>query len=635
MRRNLPLPYLILLIPFLFVACTQHKYAHKERLKDVETQTDTLLQKAEEYMYKAQPDSSIYFLDSAEYGIATQKDCPEIRSLQARMKGLRAQLQHFRRQDSPLTIDLYHQAINLWSQSNKPEGMVYAWANLGDVHSAMNDLSEAVTCYRKALVLADSFGLPIAQRISIQVGLGHIYTSLHDWDAAKKCYEKTEQHFDQLSSPIQAYFLNNYGNYYYYRDEYKQALSMFLRLETLYQHQSPIDQYGLAGCRLNMADIYLNLNDTARAATCLSIAKKEFEKLGDPSAQYYCHTIAIGLALKRNNWAEVQRILAEEPENQNVDFNLRNIRSKYLRQYYSITGQWREAYDISEKERHTNDSLRHNQEMLRTVAILEEIKRDTLRLHQQMTIAQKDLALSHTKNLVTVAVATTILIGLLFVVWILRTRHREAKNQMSLLQLRLTNLRNRISPHFIFNILSDKIVHSDNAQADQLTRLSVLLRAGIDLAGKAEVSLTEELQFLHDYVETERYKLRDDFLFHTNIAPNVHTDTLRLPSMLVQILVENAIRHGLRGLERQQILTLNISQTQNNTIRISVEDNGRGYDARTQSNPHRKTGLTIVTQTILIYNAQHKHKMHFDIHNTTDTEGHITGCQSTLIIPAT
>lgn len=584
-------------------------------------------------MYQAQPDSALYWLDSAEHNITTQKDCPEIRCLLARAKGARAQLQHFRRQDSPLTIDLYHQAIALWSSSNKPEGMVYALANLGDVHSAMNDLSEAVKCYRQALVLADSFGLPTAQSVSIQVGLGHIYTSLHDWKAAQHCYEKTEQHFAQLTPPIQAYFLNNYGNYYYYRGDYNQALSMFLRLDTLYHHQSPIDLSGLAGCRLNMADIYLNLNDTARAAACLRMAQAQFEKLGDPSALYYCRTISIGLAIKQNNLAEVQRILASEPEGQNVDFNLRNIRSKYLRQYYSVTGQWREAYDISEKERHINDSLRHNQEMLRTVAVMEEIKRDTLRLHQQMAIAQKDLALSHTQNLVTAAVATAILLGLLFVVWVLRTRHRETQNQMNLMQLRLTNLRNRISPHFIFNILSDKIVHSDDAQADQLTRLSVLLRSGLNLAGKAEVSLTEELQFIHDYVEAERYKLRDDFQFNLHIAPDVHTDTLRLPSMLVQILVENAIRHGLRGLDRQQMLTLRITPSQTNAIRISVEDNGRGFDARTQSSHHRKTGLTIVTQTILIHNAQHKHKMHFDIHNTTDADGHVTGCQATLIIP--
>lgn len=635
MKRDLPFPLLLLLISLLFVGCTEPNKTYQKRIANFEAKTDTLLRRAEVYMYQAQPDPALFWLDSAEHNITTQEDCPEIRSLQARIKGARAQLQHFRRQDSPLTIDLYHQAIDLWSRSSKPEGMVYALANLGDVHSAMNDLSEAVTCYRQALVLADSFGLPTAQRISIQVGLGHIYTSLHDWDAAKNCYEKTEQHFAQLSPHIQAYFLNNYGNYYYYRGEYTQALSIFLRLDTLYHHQSPIDQYGLAGCRLNMADIYLNLNDTARAATCLRIAQVEFEKLGDPSALYYCHTIAIGLALKQNNLAEVRRILAEEPQDQNVDFNLRNIRSKYLRQYYSLTGQWREAYDISEKERHINDSLRHNQEMLRTVAVMEEIKRDTLRLHQQMKIAQKDLALSHTQNLVTAAVATAFLIGLLFVIWIFRTRHREAKNQMALLQLRLTNLRNRISPHFIFNVLSDKIVHSDNAQADQLTRLSVLLRTGIDLAGKTEVSLCEEIQFLHDYVEAERYKLRDDFQFNLHIDPEVHTDMLRLPSMLVQILVENAIRHGLRGLDRQQILSLHISQDSNNAIRITVEDNGRGYDARTQSSQHCKTGLTIVTQTILIHNAQHKHKMHFDIHNKTDVDGHITGCQATLIIPIT
>lgn len=629
-----PIPFLFSLFLLLLSACTCRDGGGK-RDCGRDGSVDMLLSRAERLMYSSNPDSSIVLLDSAEACVTSRKLNPHSYALLARIKGGRAQLQHFRSQDSPLTIDLYRQSIDLWRLSDRPEGMVYATANMGDVFKSLSSLPEAVTCYRRALLLADSLHVSTAERISVELGLGSVYTSLHDWAAARRCYENVARHRDELRPHMQAYFLNDYGNYFYYKEDYGEALRLFLSLDSLYQRQTVTDEGGWAVCRVNLADVYLNLNDTANAARFLRLAQEEFERQDNPAGLFYCRTIAIGLALKRHDVAEVRRILDSEPADRHVEFNLRNIRSAYLRDYFSQTGSWREAYEILEKELQYNDSLHHNQEILRTVTIIEEMKGDTMRLHQQIGMAQKDLAVSRVQNHLNVALTALVLLALAFALWVMRTRHREAKNRIDLMQLRLTNLRNRISPHFILNILSDKIVNSDEEQADQLTHLSQVLRTGLDLAGKSEVTLAEELDFLRDYVDTERYKLRPDFRFSVTVDAGIDTDSVRLPSMLVQILVENAIRHGLKKLERAQELSLHVSRKHERAVCIAVADNGPGFDVRAvpAAGGHFHTGLAVVSRTILIYNAQHRHKMHFDIHNTVDAAGNVSGCLASLTVP--
>lgn len=628
-----PSVFLLPLFLLLLCACTCGE-ERGETGCDRDASVDSLLSRAEKLMFSSSPDSSVFLLDSAEMCVTSRKPTPRGYALLARIKGARAQLQHFRRQDSPLTIDLYRQSIELWRQSDRPEGMVYASANMGDVFKSLNSLPEAVSCYRRALLLADSLHVSTAERISVELGLGGVYTILHDWAAARRCYENVERHSDELSPGMKAYFLNNYGNYFYYRENYREALRLFLRLDSLYRRQPVADKGGMAICSVNLADVYLNLGDTARSARRLHEAQEEFERQDNPTGLYYCRTIAIGLALRRNDVEAVRRILDAEPAGQLVDFNMRNIRSAYLREYYTQTGQWRDAYDVLVQEQQYNDSLRHNEEILRTVTIIDEMKSDTMRLHQQIGMAQKDLAMSRVQNYLNVVLTALALLALAFILWVMRQRHREAKNRIDLMQLRLTNLRNRISPHFIFNILSDSIYNSDAAQAAQLTRLSQVLRTGLDLAGKSEVTLAEELDFLRDYVETERYKLRPDFRFSVAVDEGIDTNAVRLPSMLVQILVENAIRHGLKGLERTQELTVRIDRKQEHAVSVSVADNGRGFDARAipATGGHVHTGLAVVSRTILIYNAQHRSKMHFDIHNTVDSAGNVSGCLASLTV---
>ena len=100
--------------------------------------------------------------------------------------------------------------------------------------------------------------------------------------------------------------------------------------------------------------------------------------------------------------------------------------------------------------------------------------------------------------------------------------------------------------------------------------------------------------------------------------------------MSVQILAENAIKHGLKGLDRKQTLAVTVTRDCDTTT-VTVEDNGRGFDCTRGSG--NGLGMNIIRQTIAAVNRRSKRgKMDMDITNPRDSEGNVTGCRITITV---
>jgi two-component sensor histidine kinase len=161
----------------------------------------------------------------------------------------------------------------------------------------------------------------------------------------------------------------------------------------------------------------------------------------------------------------------------------------------------------------------------------------------------------------------------------LRERERRAVLLEShLAKARLHALQARLQPHFLFNALNAvaTLLRRDTRAAQEaLTSFSELLRLALSQSDKQEVPLREDLEFVQRYVEIQQTRLGDRFRFEQEVEPSA-LDCL-VPALLLQPLVENALRHGIE-LSSNPGLVRVVVKRQEQRLALRVEDNGVGLD---------------------------------------------------------
>jgi signal transduction histidine kinase len=148
-----------------------------------------------------------------------------------------------------------------------------------------------------------------------------------------------------------------------------------------------------------------------------------------------------------------------------------------------------------------------------------------------------------------------------------------------LTEARLQSLLRQLKPHFLFNTLNGiaSLMHSDVAAADRmLVRLSELLRQTMAQSGAPRTPLREELAFLEKYLDIERIRFRNRLAVTVETEPA--TLDAQVPSLILQPLVENAIRHGIEPHERPGRIVLRAARADGDLV-LTVTDNGGGIPA--------------------------------------------------------
>ena len=561
----------------------------------------------------------------------SRKQTLRLNSLVAGAYNCRAVYYHNFHRNKEQAIELYRSAYDLLANSDAKHNMPNVCANLADAYIQNNEIPKAAQWYRRALFLVDSLSLPEKENITLYMGLAQIYLSLHDFDTALHYYKATEEHFNMMSPSMQAYFLNNFGNYYYFKKNYRQALDKFLRMKQNLERHGMQNNFDMYLCKVNLADVYLNLDSIRTAQRYLDEVEPYFHKRDDFTALHYCKTIRIGIATKTGNIATAQRLIADNDETQHpVQYTLVNLRNRYLQKYYEQVGNFRRAYELLQSNYAYNDSLEHNHSNMRSADIMARFTSDTLQLRHDLMIEHKNATIAKTKNQLTLAIAIMLILVLILILWFMYIKRKQLKAQMDIMNLRLNIVRNRISPHFVFNVLNNKIINSEQSEATELQDLTRLIRTNLDMSRQPAVTLAEELDFVEKYIRVERFMLGSDFVWHINVAPDVDREQVRVPSMFLQILTENAIIHGLKGWDGHKELTIAVHREQRTTV-ISVSDNGPGFNA-SNGTFKKKTGMGIISQTIAITNMHNKNKIRFEITNI-ENNGTICGCRATLRVP--
>jgi two-component system LytT family sensor kinase len=186
---------------------------------------------------------------------------------------------------------------------------------------------------------------------------------------------------------------------------------------------------------------------------------------------------------------------------------------------------------------------------------------------------------------------------------------RATRLEAQLAQAQLQALKMQLHPHFLFNTLHSisALVHKNPDAADKMiARLGDFLRLTLENSGAQEVSLQEELEFLKCYLEIERIRFQDRLTVQMDIEPQALD--ARLPNLILQPIVENAIRHGISPQTSAGRIEIEARRL-NGTLQVQVTDNGPGLSSDSNTGTIVKAGVGLAnTQARLkqLYGDQHR-----------------------------
>lgn len=181
----------------------------------------------------------------------------------------------------------------------------------------------------------------------------------------------------------------------------------------------------------------------------------------------------------------------------------------------------------------------------------------------------------------------------------------ELSTQLASAELQV--LKAQLHPHFLFNTLHSisSLMHDDVQAADKmLSRLSELLRLVLNNAGRQTVSLRQELEFLEAYLEIEKVRFSDRLRADVNVDAN--TLDAEVPSLLLQPLVENAIRHGIASRHEGGRVRVAARHDHEN-LYLTISDDGNGLGTGESQSSGRGIGLANVRERLSrLYAGSHE-----------------------------
>lgn len=584
------------------------------------------------YLVTSEMDSARLVVRQIEDFISRQPSSPQLADLASDCSNSKGNI-YVRTGYMDSAAACYHRAYELRMQSNHKESVPDILINLADACNQQGMLDVGAAWYRRALLLCDSLQLPDSQKYPIYYGLGQIYVWLRDFEQCDHYYNLAARYFDEMRPTEKHFYLNNRGTSYYYRGDYETALTYFRRvIDLTTEYPEMVFERNLTW--LNLADCFISLQQPDSAALYINLCEPFFKEYGMPAALYAIDTQKMGLCLLRKDLEGARRVLASSVTSPDVYPDLIHVRNRNLQRYFEQTQNYHKAYDYLKKNRELDDSIRNEHVKMRTADLALRYQQDSTLMSQKVLIQAKENEVLELRQTRIIWIA---LCGAAFLVIVFIYMYSKKKRALLLVEsrrtvstLRLENIRNRLSPHFIFNVLNQEMAGRKEEEKHELASLVKLMRRNLELAEQLCVTLSEELDFVRTYIDLERRSLGDAFYPEISLAPDVHPEQVMLPSMLIQIPVENAVKHALRGKEGERRLWIAVTRTAN-AISIKVTDNGGGYRPNSR-NRGTGTGMKVIMQTIQILNMKNKETIDVSVHNVLLDSGE-TGCEVAFLLP--
>ena len=245
-----------------------------------------------------------------------------------------------------------------------------------------------------------------------------------------------------------------------------------------------------------------------------------------------------------------------------------------------------------------------------------------------------------------------VFLGLIYAFYKLQILKLEKRNQLllekvnlekNLNQSKLKAIKSQMNPHFFYNALNtiqSFILSNEKKQAvSYLSKFSNLTRTILEMTEKETISIAEEVKTLSLYLDIEKARFEEDFNYHIQVDNEIDAENIKIPTMLLQPYVENAVKHGLLHKQGEKAVTIHF-QKETEHIKISIDDNGIGRQKSTELNAiknknHNSFATEAMQNRVNLLNQYNQKNISIQYIDKTNLNNQPTGTSVVFEIPIT
>jgi len=544
-------------------------------------------------------------------------------------------------------IKLHQDALKISEELDNKEFIVLSLNMLGVVYRRTDAVKTALDYNQRALELAESVENPsehIKRHINISLNcIGLLYQTLGQYDLAISQFERALQLEAELNNKLGLAINNqNIGKCHEQKGELEIALDFYRK--SLALNDEINNNYGQILCKNSISEIYLKQNMPNAALVLLQTLNEPAVANGDKSL--------IASILINTGWAqmEVGTLLSAEKNilkgrKMSIESNIPSL-VMYANQHLSDLeikkGNYRKALDYF-KNAEKFDKEITNERNLRYINDL-ILRYDSEKKNSQISVLAKEneLVKFRLRRNQTTILVSALIIGLVATILFIMYRQYQSNYEKRVLGLEQHMLRSQMNPHFLFNSLNSiklYIINNDKKNAvHYLNKFSKLVRRILEGSSLKETLLSEELETAELYLNIENIRFSDEIEYIIDIEDTINTDQVKIPSLVLQPFLENAIWHGLSGKDGKKNLWITIRKKDDIHLQISIVDNGLGRKASEEIKENRvlkrkSVGIDITKERLANFAKDYQYDFSVEIIDLFKEDGKSKGTKIILEIP--
>ncbi len=299
---------------------------------------------------------------------------------------------------------------------------------------------------------------------------------------------------------------------------------------------------------------------------------------------------------------------------------------------YKKTGNWGKAIVSLQLSNTYEDSIINiiNGQQLQLL----EVEYETEKKEQQIELLSAENKIKNQRIRLGIAVISVLLLLVIMIFFLMRMRKKNA--QMAQDDLKQKLFRSQMNPHFIFNALGsiqNYMYKNETKKAAQfLGNFASLSRSILKYSNEESISLEKEIETLTNYLELEKMRMNNAFSYEFIYDQDLETEFINIPPMMIQPFIENAIKHGLKEVEKDGKITIEI-RDKVDILEVIVLDNGVGFKNSQQNKDenHESMATQIFNERMKHLKRKNKHIPNLSIQNISDGEN--AGTRIDLFLP--